>query len=77
MFASLYAQFSLHFFEQGHVMRNGYGHISFFGLLLNESPFDAEIVVGQQTILAKAWFGKLHGPNGVLFRRMPLCHENL
>jgi hypothetical protein len=33
-------------------MGDGNGHVGFFGLLLNEAPFDTEIVVGKCAILA-------------------------
>ena len=52
------SQLPLHFTQQRHVMGDAHRHMGFLGLLLNEAPFDAEIVVGEHAVLAEARLGE-------------------
>ena len=44
--SSLNSQLPLHFAQKRHIMRDANRHGGFLGLLLNETPLDAEVVIG-------------------------------
>jgi hypothetical protein len=53
----LHPEVSLRLFKQRHIVRDGNRHVTSFSLLLNETPFKAEIIVAYRGIPAEAWFG--------------------
>ena len=46
-FVNLDAHLPLHFSQQGHVMGDAHRHVGLLGLLLDETPLDAEVLVGE------------------------------
>jgi hypothetical protein len=52
-------QLSQDFAQKRHVMRDTNRHITLLGLLLNETPLDTQIVVGEHAVLADARFGEI------------------
>ena len=58
-------------------MSDGNRHVGFPSLLLNKTPFDAEVVVSEEAILAEAWFSKIERAERVLFRCARPVHQNL
>src|SRR6266536_1763999 len=72
----LHAKLSLHLFEQGHIMSDGNRHVGFLRLLLDKTPLDTEIVVGEQAVLAEARPGEIERAERILFRCAGPIHKN-
>ena len=58
-------------------MGDGNRHVGFLRLLLDEAPFDAEVVVGEHAVLAETGLGEVKGAERVFFRCPRPVHENL